>query len=130
MNREVCHAHAKQNCIECDPQQEGQDLEHGALEQLAALMQSLEIPPSAAHLSPVQLSMIGAAICKQAKDTTISPSLKQLVDEQANDEGLWCQTKYASEAYLQTALRQLHAAIEGISPEDCALAVLAGEQKD
>ena len=59
---------------------------------------------------------------------TISVELKQLVDEQANDEGLWCETKYASEAYLQLALRQLHAAIEGISPEKCALAVLAGEQ--
>ena len=66
----------------------------------------------------------------QSEGITISVELKQLVDEQANDEGLWCQTKYASEAYLQTALRQLHAAIEGISPEDCALAVLAGEQHE
>jgi len=55
---------------------------------------------------------------------TISSKLKRLVDEQANDEGLWCGTKYASEAYLQNALRQLHAAIEGISPEDCAMAAL------
>lgn len=38
--------------------------------------------------------------------------LRQIVDEQAEDEGLWFMALYASEAYLQTALRQLHAAIE------------------
>lgn len=36
-----------------------------------------------------------------------------LVDVQAKDEGLWFVPVYASEAYLQRALRELHAAIEG-----------------
>ena len=52
-------------------------------------------------------------------------AIRQVVDEQANDEGLWCETKYASEAYLQQALRKLHEVIEGKSAEDCAKAVLA-----
>lgn len=41
-------------------------------------------------------------------------SLTELVDEQANDEGLWCEAVYASEAYIQAALRRLHAAIENL----------------
>ena len=40
--------------------------------------------------------------------------LKALVDKQAKDEGLWFNAKYVTEAYLQNALRELHAAIEGI----------------
>jgi hypothetical protein len=39
--------------------------------------------------------------------------LQQLVDEQAEDEGLWLLSPTASEKYLQIALRRLHAAIEG-----------------
>ncbi len=38
--------------------------------------------------------------------------LQAIVDEQAEDEGLWFVAQYASEAYLQAALRKLHAAIE------------------
>lgn len=39
--------------------------------------------------------------------------LTDLVDKQAKDEGLWFVPVYASEDYLQRALRELHAAIEG-----------------
>jgi len=39
--------------------------------------------------------------------------LRKLVDEQAEDEGLWFIGQTAPEAYLQQALRRLHAAIEG-----------------
>jgi len=35
------------------------------------------------------------------------------VDEQANDEGLWFNHKYITEDYLQCALRELHAVVEG-----------------
>jgi hypothetical protein len=35
-----------------------------------------------------------------------------LVDEQANDGGLWFIAEYASEAYLQDALRKLHTILE------------------
>ena len=45
---------------------------------------------------------------------------KQVAAEQAEDEGLWFQPVYASEAYLQAALRRLTAAVEGKSPDDCA----------
>ena len=38
--------------------------------------------------------------------------LKALVAEQAEDPGLWMIQPTASEAYLQAALRQIHAAIE------------------
>ena len=35
-----------------------------------------------------------------------------VVEDQANDEGLWFTAKTATEAYLQQELRRLHAAIE------------------
>ncbi len=37
---------------------------------------------------------------------------RQVVDEQAEDEGLWFVARTAPEAYLQQELRRLHAAIE------------------
>lgn len=36
----------------------------------------------------------------------------RLVLRQAEDEGLWFQAETAAEAYLQAALRDLHAAVE------------------
>jgi len=36
----------------------------------------------------------------------------ELINKQAEDEGLWFQAETASEAYLQQELRKLHAAIE------------------
>jgi hypothetical protein len=37
---------------------------------------------------------------------------RHIVDVQAEDEGLWFIAQYATEAYLQQALRRLHAAVE------------------
>ena len=39
-------------------------------------------------------------------------AIKKLVDEQAFDEGLWFIAEHATEAYLQNALRDLHASVE------------------
>ena len=41
--------------------------------------------------------------------------LRNIVNEQAEDEGLWFDAQHAPEAYLQQELRKLHAAIEGKS---------------
>lgn len=41
--------------------------------------------------------------------------LRETVDRQAEDEGLWFIAKYATEAYLQQELRKLHALIEEIT---------------
>ena len=40
--------------------------------------------------------------------------LKELVNNQAEDEGLWFIAKTATESYLQQALRDLHYAIESL----------------
>ena len=45
--------------------------------------------------------------------------LMVIVDEQAEDEGLWGKPVYITEHILQQALRRLHAAIEGKTPEEC-----------
>lgn len=37
---------------------------------------------------------------------------RNIVNEQADDDGLWCEAATATEAYLQQALRRLHAAVE------------------
>ncbi len=50
--------------------------------------------------------------------------LVEIVNEQADDEGLWCEPVCASEAYIQSALRRLHEVIEGKSSKDCALEAL------
>lgn len=41
--------------------------------------------------------------------------LRQLVEEQAEDEGLWFIAQYASEGYLQHELRRLHAEVERVT---------------
>ncbi len=48
-------------------------------------------------------------------------SLKQifdLVDTQAKDEGLWFVAETVAEAYVQNALRELHALIESFGKTD------------
>jgi hypothetical protein len=41
-------------------------------------------------------------------------AMRAIVDEQAEDEGLWFDSQTASEVYLQRALRRLHAAVEEV----------------
>ena len=48
----------------------------------------------------------------------IYDELQKLVDEQAEDEGLWGQALYASEDYIQSALRKLTKAIEDREPTE------------
>ena len=43
--------------------------------------------------------------------------IQKLVNEQAEDEGLWFETKTAPEEYLQQELRRLHYAIENSTKE-------------
>lgn len=44
--------------------------------------------------------------------------LLKLVNEQAEDEGLWFNAETAPEAYLQAALGKLHAAVENTHPDN------------
>ena len=44
--------------------------------------------------------------------------IQKLVNEQAEDEGLWFEAKTAPEAYLQQELRRLHYAIENNTKEN------------
>lgn len=48
----------------------------------------------------------------------------ELVERQAQDDGLWCQAVTAPEAYLQSALRALHAVVEGRAQAECAVDAL------
>jgi hypothetical protein len=41
-------------------------------------------------------------------------ALKILVEQQAEEEGLWFRARYIEEAYLQQNLRALHAAAEAV----------------
>lgn len=47
-------------------------------------------------------------------------ALRVIVEEQAHDDGLWFIAEHAAEAYLQQALRRLHAAIERATDEASA----------
>ena len=56
----------------------------------------------------------GAAAITALRAALAQPSIsQQVVDEQAEDEGLWFRAETAAEAYLQQELRRLHAAVEG-----------------
>ena len=44
--------------------------------------------------------------------------IKQLVNEQAEDEALWFNYERITEAYLQQELRRLHAVIERVLAND------------
>ena len=55
----------------------------------------------------------GVAFIVAAELNAKIAALQNLVNAQAEDEGLWFQAPTASEAYLQQALRELHALIEG-----------------
>lgn len=53
-----------------------------------------------------------------AADARYMPVIERLVaivNQQAEDEGLWFVAQYASEGYLQKELRLLHAAIEELA---------------
>lgn len=50
--------------------------------------------------------------------------IRQLVAKQAEDEGLWCEARFASEAYMQQGLRTLHEIIEGKTSFECAMETL------
>jgi hypothetical protein len=39
-------------------------------------------------------------------------AIREIVNAQAEDDGLWFVAEYATEAYLQQELRRLHAAME------------------
>ena len=50
-----------------------------------------------------------------AKYLPVIEKLVAIVNQQAEDEGLWFVAQYASEGYLQKELRLLHAAIEELA---------------
>ena len=62
-----------------------------------------------------------------SQQTARAEAIQNVVDEQAEDDGLWFASQTASEAYLQQALRRLHATIEG---EAGMLAVLQGAKRE
>jgi hypothetical protein len=43
--------------------------------------------------------------------------VRQLVDQQADDAGLWFFAQTPTEAYVQQELRKLHAAVEALARE-------------
>jgi hypothetical protein len=56
--------------------------------------------------------------------------IRAMIDAMAEDDGLWFVAETAAEAYLQQELRKLCALIEGISPEDCAIAALQHDPQE
>ena len=44
--------------------------------------------------------------------------LRHMVQVQAEDEGIWFIAETAPEAHLQSVIRELHAAVEGLDVDD------------
>lgn len=55
-------------------------------------------------------------------------AIQKFVNAQAEDEGLWCEAVYASEAYIQHGLRGCHAFIESIIKDGPRVDVSDNEQ--
>ena len=51
-------------------------------------------------------------------------TIKDIVNEQANNEALWFEARHITEAYLQQELRRLHEAIEGKTSKECAIEII------
>jgi hypothetical protein len=60
----------------------------------------------------------------QPAEAGMNESPKTVVNEQAEDDGLWFVPQTITEDYLQRALRRLHEAVEGKSQEQCAMEAL------
>ena len=60
-----------------------------------------------------EISNLTQQLEEAKRDADKLQKIKDLVDEQANDGGIWFQADTAPEAYLQHKLRLLHAVIEG-----------------
>ena len=58
----------------------------------------------------------GAEECMESQNKMMN-DIQKLVNEQAEDEGLWFEAETAPEAYLQQELRRLHYAIENSNKE-------------
>lgn len=74
-----------------------------------------------AHVQQEMRPVIGAeatledavlALTAQEQVAGVLSASRRLVNEQAEDEGLWFVAESVTEAYLQNALRKLHAAVE------------------
>lgn len=73
----------------------------------------------------------GNDVCDRLEARVVEHAgVRRLVDEQAKDEALWFVAGTAPEAYLQRALRELHAAIENKTGDECARAILATESRN
>jgi len=59
-----------------------------------------------------RLNEMRAAVDAASRSGNKLGPLLALVAEQADDDGLWFEAATAPEAYLQAALRKLHAAVE------------------
>lgn len=59
---------------------------------------------------------------------TVLAEARALVDEQAEDPGLWCPAETAPEAYLQAELRRLHQAVEAATQQAPAAPVGTGDR--
>ena len=92
-----------------------------------ARLWKIPLPPSAAPSREVAIEQRDAALREIVRlNEAAAPAASEprsnytdalnLVNEQAEDDGLWFNAQYATEAYLQQALRELHAAIEGNQP--------------
>lgn len=78
----------------------------------AAIMRLRAVSPGHSYtLDPVEIMVLLEEI-DRLRDALQMKEILDIIHEQSDDEGLWFIDATCSEAYLQAALRRLHAAIE------------------
>lgn len=76
-----------------------------------------------ASCSEAFANRVRAVLAEAPGTISVHGDIQKLINEQAEDPGLWFIATTAAEAYLQAALRKLHEAIEKSAPtEACKLA--------
>ncbi len=70
----------------------------------------------------MELELKGDRVTEQAMEISVlkesRDELLELIDKQADDEGLWFDAEYATESYLQVALRELHSRAEALKEKE------------
>ena len=83
----------------------------------------------ASRAAPVATPAGAASEAKMADSAARLLAIQAVVDEQANDAGIWFHAETAAEAYLQQELRRLHEVIEGKTSVECVIDFLRALSK-
>lgn len=107
----------------------GVDLGQATIDKFNATSEKVDLPtrlyptPDERTIATLEAALATERTLREDAEAALAEA-RRIVGEQATDHGLWFVAETLTEDTLQKALRQLHTAVEGVSPEDAARAAL------